>query len=298
LHRVIFGVILAFIASTAAADEIKLHFMRSPRGINWSSPWAFAASGIRNSLIRGDGRRTYPIGHVFIELKCDSIGTHIFRGMTSDSTSTNVERDLIFKQRYGLGIIFHTYAGKLEKDASIEADLSDYEGSARKGELAIDVSPGACARMVSYAQEFEARGYGKLYSGLQADPLKGEGAGCSAFVVSFLRVGGLMAEEFEAWKRIIDVPKRFVGGPLTGNRVNPIKFLGNPFSRWSNRIPHINLQAWDPESMHRWVREMYQEVTGGTYSGKWEADASRDGDTFKVRLDMRQREVPVGPFWI
>ncbi len=298
MKKISLALILGLLSSFATADEIKLHFMRSPRGIKWSSPWAFAISAIRNSLVRGDGRRTYSIGHVFVELKCDSTGTHIFRGMTSESTSTKIERNLIFKKRYGLGIIFHTYAGKLEKDASIVSDLSDYEGSARRAELAIDVSPEACARMVTYVEEFEAKGYGKLYSGLQADPLKGEGAGCSAFAVSFLRVGGLMDPEFEAWKQVIDVPKRYIGGPLTGYRINPLKFLGNPYTRWSNQIPHINLAAWDPESMHRWVGQVYQEVSEGTYPGQWAGEASRDGETLKVRLDMRQREVPTGPFWI
>ncbi len=298
MKKISLAVLLAFIASSVAADEIKLHFIRSPLGISWRGPWSFATSAIRNSLVRGHGNRTYPIGHVFVELKCDSTGTHIFRGMTSESSGTDVERNLVFKKRYGLGIIFHTYEGKLEKDAGIAADLSVIEGSARLGELAIDVSPESCARMVSYAEEFEALGYGKLYSGLQADPLKREGAGCSAFAVSFLRVGGLMDEDFNSWKQVIDIPKRLVGGPLTGYRVNPLKLLGNPFIRWSNRVPHINLEAWDPESMHRWVSRMYYEVTEGANRGNWEADASRDGDTLKVRLDMRQREVPVGPFWI
>jgi hypothetical protein len=285
-------------APVAGADEIKLHFLRSPLGINWSTPWKFATSAIKNSLVPRRGRRTYAISHVFVELKCASTGTHIYRGMTSESTSTAVERDLIFKQSYGLGIIFHTYPGKLEKDDEIVRDLADYRGSARRSELAIDVTPEACARMVSYVGEFEDRGYGKLYSGLQADPLKREGAGCSAFAVSFLRIAGLMDDDFETWKRIIDVPKKYVGGPLTENRVNPLKFFANPFSRWSDRVPHIHLEAWDPESMHRWVGKTYRELNRGTYRGNWEAEASRDGNTLKVRLDMRRRETPTGPFWI
>jgi hypothetical protein len=137
-----------------------------------------------------------------------------------------------------------------------------------------------------------------MYSGLQADPLKREGAGCSAFAVSFLRVGGLMDSFTNEWKQIIDVPKSLIGGPITNNRVHLIKLLTRPLTRWGSKVPHVHLEAWDPELMHSWVRKTYDQVSTGSYSGRWPVKATREKATFKVEFDMEERETPTGEFWL
>lgn len=290
------GLLLFFFSFSSQADELKLHLMRSPLGINWSTPWRLVASTLKNQLAPVGDKRAFSISHVFVEVKCDSIGKHIYRGMTSDGNTE--ERDLVFKKKYGLGTMFHFFKGKLEKDQDVITSLAPYNGHYRRAELAIKVSPKTCERLLDYAQEYEDLGYGKMYSGLQADPLKQEGAGCSAFAVSFLRVGGLMDNFTEEWKQIIDVPKRFVGGPLTGNRVGVTKILSRPGARWSNREPHIHLEAWDPEAMHSWVGKTYHKIRNGSYNEKWPANIKRDRKTLKVELDMSERETPSGEFWL
>jgi len=290
------GILVLLLSFTARADELRFYFLRSPLGVNWSSPWGLTMSILKNEIAPVGKKRAYSISHVFVELNCQSTGTHIYRGMTSATTTE--ERELIFKKKYGLGTMFHFFAGKLEKDEGILRDLAPYAGSKRRSELTIKVSPESCQRMVDYADEYERLGYGEMYSGLQADPLKGEGAGCSAFAVSFMRVGGLMDPFTKQWKKIIDVPKKLIGGPITGKKVNIITLISNPFARWSNKVPHVHLEAWDPESMHSWVQKMYFEVKNGDYKGKWPAEISREKNTFKLQLDMSDRETPTGPFWI
>src|SRR5690606_26051979 len=109
------------------------------------------------------------------------------------------------------------------------------------------------------------RGYGKMYSGLQADPLKGEGSGCSAFAVSFMRVGGLMAPFTEEWKETVDVPLYLVGGPMTGRKVSIVKVLRSFRAKWSNKVPHYHLVAWNPEAMHRWLLRTHKAVRSGDF---------------------------------
>lgn len=251
--KVVGIICLFFLSFLSHADEMRLHIIKSPLGIDWKSPWRLVNSTLHNQLVFFKQKRVYSISHVFIELKCDSLGKHIYRGMTSESNSE--ERELIFKQKYGLGTMFHFFKGQLEKEDTILKDLAPYEGARRKAELAIKVSSRACERMLLYAQDYEDLGFGKMYSGLQADPLKGEGAGCSAFVVSFMRVAGLMDEFTQDWKQVIDVPKRFIGGPMTGNKVSLFKLLSRPRARWSRLEPHVHLEAWDPELMHAWVKK-------------------------------------------
>lgn len=290
------GILFLLFSFHSHADELRLYLLRSPLGVNWSSPWGLTTSILKNEIAPVGNKRAYSISHVFVELNCQSTGTHIYRGMTSATTTE--ERELIFKKKYGLGTMFHFFAGKLEKDEGILRDLAPYAGSKRRAELTIKVSPESCQRMVDYAYEYEKLGYGKMYSGLQADPLKGEGAGCSAFAVSFLRVGGLMDDFTQHWKKILDVPKKLIGGPMTGNKVNIITLVANPFARWSNKVPHVHLEAWDPESMHSWIKKTYQSVKDGKYDGKWPIEISREKKTLKIELDMSNRETPSGPFWI
>lgn len=290
------GLLLLVFSLNSQADELKFHLMRSPLGVNWSTPWKLTMSILKNQIAPVGKKRAYSISHVFVEVKCDSSGKHILRGMTSATTTE--ERDLVFRQKYGLGTMFHSYKGSLEKDEAIIKDLAPYAGSKRRSELAIKISPETCERLLAYAEEYEDLGYGNMYSGLQADPLKREGAGCSAFAVSFMRVGGLMDDFTREWQRVIDVPKRFVGGPLTGNKVNIITLMSKPFARWSDKEAHIHLEAWDPEAMHSWVGKTYYEVLNGSYEGKWPANVSREKNTLKVELDMENRDTPAGDFWI
>ena len=287
---------LLIFSTPSFANELRLFFLKSPVGINWKTPWTLTTSVLKNQIIPMKDKRAYSISHVFIELRCDSNGTHIMRGMTS--ATNNEERELIFKKKYGLGTMFHSYKGKLEKENTIADDLLPYEGSPRRAELAFKVSGETCERMVKYVDEFESRGYGGMYSGLQADPLKGEGAGCSAFAVSFMRVGGLMDSFTEEWKQKLHVPKRFVGGPLTGNRVGMTKILSRPRATWNEHEPNIYLEAWDPEAMHDWVSKTYDEVQAGNYEGEWSPEVSKTGQTYEVKLDMSERKTPIGDFWI
>src|SRR5690606_20614542 len=148
------GLLLILLSFPLHADEIRLHILRSPLGIDWRSPWTLTRSALRNQVAPVGRRRAFSISHIFVELKCDSTGTHIMRGMTS--ASNREEQDLLLRKHYGLGVLLHVYKGKLEKDESIKKDLASYRGHKRKAELSIKVSPESCQRMVDYAYEYES----------------------------------------------------------------------------------------------------------------------------------------------
>lgn len=282
--------------ASAQADELSLHVFRSPLGINWNTPWKLATSILANEVAPVNGKRAFSISHVFVELNCKSTGQHIYRGMTSATTTE--ERDLLFKQKYGLGIMFHTYKGRYEKDQQILDDMEPYEGSRRHAILTYKIPSKTCQRLLDYANEYEELGYGNMYSGLQADPLKREGAGCSAFAVSFLRVGGLLSDYSSQWKQRLHVPARFVGGPLTGKKVNLLKILSRPAARWNSSEPNIYLEAWDPELIHKWVGRVYDDVAEGALSGEEIPEISKIGKTKQIIFDYTNRATPTGSFWL
>lgn len=288
--------LLVLLTSTAHADELKLHLFRSPKGISWATPWKLTVSALKNQFAHVGNKRAFSISHVFVEVKCDSLQQHIFRGMTS-ATNTE-ERELIFKKKYGLGTLLHTFQGKLEKDEDIISDIQSYAGSSRRSEIGFKISSTTCERLLTYAQEFEERGYGTMYAGFHADPLKGEGAGCSAFAMSFLRVGGLVDTYMNEWKEIIDVPLRMIGGPTTNKKVPITYILSHPKARWNSREPHFHIEAWNPERMHSWVQRTYLEVQRGTYNGRWNPEISNEGETYKIMMDLSEVTTPEGPIWI
>ena len=290
------GILVLFFTTATMADSVSLHLFRSPKGINWNSPWTMTYSTLKNALANTHGMRAYGISHVFVEIKCDSTGEHIYRGQTSTDDSN--ERELIFKKKYGMGVMFANYKGKYEMDQSILDDMAPYEGSERRGTYTALINPATCQRMLQYEREYVERGYGNMYSGLQADPLKGEGAGCSAFGMSFMRVGGLVEGYTQEFKQIIDVPKRFVGGPLTGKKVNILKILSRPAAKWSNREDHIHLEAWDPEQMLRWVQRTHDLIEGGGKLEGYDVTVDRIQNQKNVTVDLTDRATPVGTPWL
>ena len=295
MSKIVSLFILLFSINTHA-DSVSLHLFKSPKGINWSTPWKMTVSTLQNSLVNTGDKRAYSISHVFVELNCSSTGEHIFRGQTSIENSG--ERELIFKKGYGLGVMFHTYEGKYETDEGIKRDMAPYDGSSRYGTFTAVISPESCQRMLRMEREYVQREYWKMYSGLQADPLKGEGAGCSAYAMSYLRVGGLMEGFTQEWKNIIDVPKRFVGGPLTGNKVQITKLLFRPGAKWSNKEPHIHLEAWNPEEMLNWVKRTHDLIDNGGELPGYKISIDRNGESKHVTVDLSDRPTPTGPIWL
>ncbi len=292
----IVSIFVLLLSTHVMADSVSLHIFRSPLGINWANPWKMTVSTLKNSLANTHGKRAFSISHVFVEVNCNSTGEHIYRGQTSIDNSG--ERELIFKKGYGMGVMFHTYQGKYETDEKILSDMAPYEGSERRGTFTALINPTTCQRMLQYEREYVERGYGLLYSGLQADPLKGEGAGCSAFAVSFMRVGGLMEAFTKEWQNIIDVPKRFIGGPLTGKKVSILKLLTRPRAPWSNNEPHIHLEAWNPEKMLAWVNKTHEIILNGGVMEGYGVVIDNVKDSRHVTLDLTDRVTPTGPIWL
>lgn len=289
------ALVLLLTSSFAFGDSLSIYFIKSPYGINWSSPWLMTTSTLVNQLAPSKGRSGHSISHTYAEIKCDSRGVHMFRGMTS--ISNDEEQDLIFKKQYGLGVIFHTFKGRYEKNEDIQKDIANYWGDKRLSVLNLEISPSTCARLENYMNEYEALGYGLMYSGLQADPLKREGSGCSAYVVSLLRVGGLMQDFTNEWKEVIDVPLKLIGGPMTNKKVSLMKVLLSVRTQWSSKRPHYHLEAWNPDLMHKWLLRTHKQVRNGEYS-EFDATIDQFQNTRTLNLDFSHLPTPVGGFWL
>jgi hypothetical protein len=282
----------------ANAESITLHFIPSPAGINWRSPDSLAYSTVINQVASYNGGERHEIGHVYEELDCGS--RHFFTDVTS---VTNNEEDTdIFKLGYGLGIVLTTFQGMMDPSDQISADLDSMHQTGRSSFMKFNVSSESCTRLLSYYDQYIARGYNKVYSGLNARPRDGQSSGCSAFGMSFLQLAGLQIPYFEdQWMRTLIMPARFIGGPGTGRKVSILKILLAFSAQWDSDLSDGGtlVNAWDPELMNTWTRTAAHILRrGGTLSDlPWTVTRSKIVNSPGLIVDATNVPTPTDPLF-
>jgi hypothetical protein len=201
------------------------------------------------------------------------------------------------RERYGYGILFHNFAGRLYSAEEISADNKSRFESGAISFMRWTISATTCSRIAQYFAEYVERGYDKSY-GLPNQPRSGEGAGCSAFGMSFLEVAGLMDDVYQtSWQKFLRIPERYVGGPLTGQRVRLMPLLLS-FRRTSWAEPgeaHFPLLFWDPETMHYWVKNVWNQVT--VTLPKLPFTRAQIGNAPGLLFDATSVATPIEPIW-
>lgn len=257
--------------------------------LNWSTPGSLT----RTTLLSGTkdllrGQENIALGHVTVKLECED-GFSLHTAMTQEDPMESVR--LLTSGNIGLGILFHRFAGRLENQEEIERRL---ERNRNVRFLKLALSGPTCSRLKDYAREFEAQGHSRYY-GLLLRPRKGEGAGCSAFGISFLEVAGALQtsplrEASERWSRSLLVPKSLIG---TMERRVPLPVLALKSSPWPLRESEATAPIffWEPNRMYDWVGEQlllgaespWKEITEGRYTG--------------LALDLSSIPTPSEPFF-
>jgi hypothetical protein len=240
---------LAFITlqTNASTNELSLYVIPSPKGLDWSGPRSLALSALKNRLTF----RPRFIGHVFVELTCGA--QHELTGMVGKNF--DYLNQLLIQQR-GLGILYHSFEGRLEDKEEIQKELADYLKSGRASFLTVKISPSQCRHLLKYLSEYRAMNVGRHY-GLAHRPRHGEGAGCSAFGISFLDVLNLIEEEMRLhWSQTINIPLKYAGPPLTQETVNFLFLILSADSWAKEELPHQKLTYWDPDKIHGWIQKV------------------------------------------
>ena len=278
------------LASEASSmNTLTLYFYRSPVKLNWNTPGSLT----RTTLLSGSkdllrGQENIALGHVTVKLECED-GSSLHTAMTQEDPMESVR--LLTTGNIGLGILFHRFAGRLENREEIERRL-DRNRNVRF--LKLTLSGPTCSRLMAYAREFEAQGHSRIY-GLPLRPRKGEGAGCSAFGMSFLEVAGVLQasplrEASTRWSRSLQVPNSMIGTPERGV---PLAALALKPGHWPLRASEKTtpLFFWEPNRMYDWVGEQllmgtsspWREITEGPHNG--------------LALDLSSIPTPSEPFF-
>lgn len=241
--------------SISKAHELELLFYRAPSPIKWDTPGNLVRSMARNLTAKVGGENyPHPISHVNVKLHCDSHQT-IYRGMTSVKSNAEYLKDF-FIQRSSLDIMLINQKGRSYTKREIEHWLPRLRKWGFVRSLKIKLNDEQCLRAERYLEAYAQTGLQGIYGGLYSDPLLGEGAGCSAFAVSVLRILNLLSNDVASkWQRKIRVPLELLSSRYRNSAISFFDYLRGDDWNWSDpKDPHVLLKFWDPELMFRWAK--------------------------------------------
>lgn len=268
-----------------------LYFIPSPKGINWSTPTTLARDILKNKLSR-DNRF---MGHVNIELDYfndDGEHIHFITGMAASNLNAI---PLLLKQKIGLGIVFHSFPGKLEDKHELkpEFDKRFKTGNKSINFAKFKINKTTAQRVEQYYADYAANDIQNYY-GLVNSPLHGEGSGCSAFGASFMDVAGLLEEEHRKhWTHCVKVPHKLAGDPIVDNKVSFLNIALGQHKWASSDEDHHEIFFWDPDLMHTWVEEKIKEHHNSMSTYTLEKKDNSTGVVF----DVTHKETPTGPIF-
>jgi hypothetical protein len=243
--------------ATVFDNELTLYAIPAPRlfGLKWNRPGGLARRVLLNEGL-GFSRA---LGHAAVRVSCN--GT-TFLGSMVDTGSEF--RDMVLKEKAGLGILFRSVPGAVEDPGSLQGTLDERYENGRISFIRFKIAPDTCQALLDYVQAYKAADVGDRYGFVR--PLYREGSGCSAFSMAFLELANLDEGRFrDAWGFDVRVPMTLIGGPDNpGNKVSVLK-LFTTFRPWAKESePHQRLVGWDPTlmftSIRKWARSGAEHV--------------------------------------
>lgn len=273
------------------SPELTLYFIPSPKGLNWNTPTSLARDIVKNKL----AFQSHFMGHVNIELKYindEGVEVHILTGMVAKNLNAV---PLLLKDGIGLGVIFHSFPGKLENKQELTPELDKYFkiGNKKINFCKYLINQNTAKRIEEYVAQYAAADLGRYY-GLVNSPLHGEGSGCSAFGASFLDVAGLLEEEHRKhWAHCVKVPHKIAGKPLKEKKVNFFNILLGNHDWAQDTDDHHELFFWDPDLMHSWVERAILNHNKNMSEYTLDKIQNSTGIVF----DVTHKETPTGPIF-
>lgn len=234
----------------------------NPAGLMWTSPGGLTRQVLLNEAGAAVLNFKHTIGHASVKLECaatPSAPAGKFVGAMTNADDTEL-RGLVLDKQVGLGVMFDSVKGRFQTEAEVQADVAagikDGGMSYVKFGLAADV----CQRLLDYERAYVAAGLDKVY-GLAVSPLKKEGAGCSAFAVSFLELANLLEPRFaSAWafrvrapmytQPLVGSPEPLIGGTRNPGVLVPVTRVASLTRGWAAANEDgIDIAGWDPTEM-------------------------------------------------
>ncbi len=276
----------------SANNQLIIYSVNPPTPIDWSSPKSAFKSIFRNSFIkegydaeefdydRGLVKKrkqvkTHFIGHMFMQLSCAGYPS-ILTGMSSPGYE-EIKGLMIDGKSFSQ--IISTTKGHFNTSQELQEEIDIRKRKAGNLHyMGINLRPGSCEELLKYLTEFKACGVNTRYGGLDANPHKGEGAGCSAFAVSFLQrlnlvpmIDKIKKGDFGSeFLRTINIPKIMLKTETDDPKIGAWGLLKGSKISWASGEDGRPTTFFDPELFSKWVQEFSPEKnnSGLTYIGR------------------------------
>ncbi len=247
-------------------NELTIFVIPSKVKFDWSSPNSLFRSYFKNYRKSLFKRKSYTLGHAFVELCTPLSSGRIFAGMRA--ASAKEMKSMVLKDHYGYSILGADMEGKLETDTELVPQVQKYSRTGQLAFMTFFISDEATERLLRFFQSFKtgSDGYGSCgprYGGAFWPRFEEEGSGCSAFAVSFLDLAGLLKEEFDEWWVNINIPMDLIGGPYNNNhevRFSDIKKCKS-WAEISDTLAggYEPFGIYDPTLIYEWIQEKWEE---------------------------------------
>jgi hypothetical protein len=282
MKKLIFTLLfLSMKAFASTPSELSLYFIPSPYGIDWSTPSTLAMTAAKNKF----SFKSHFMGHVWVEIKCEN--KEELTGMVAAKPDYLYQ---ILIERRGLGVLYHSFEGRLEDKKDIEIEKSELFKEGRINFVKFILSKNQCERAFNYATEYRKLNVGRHY-GLANRPRWGEGAGCSAFGASFVDVLNILDHEMkQSWSQTVNIPLELAGPPVKEETVSLLKILTHAKSWAKDNEPHKSLTFWDPDLMFKWVNKKVAQKQIGYSIEKIE-------NAHGIIFDKSHFPTPEEPIW-
>ena len=248
---------------TLSYHDLTIYVTPSLSPLNWDSPSALYRSTLKSYKRSISNKRGYMIGHLFVELSADEALYEAFTSIRSLSGRAN--REMIIKDRVGLGILGAPIPGRMESREELEERM---EFLRERGEIAFitfrisDESASRISRFIesfSYGCEGEeppSRNYGGAYN----PRFLGEGAGCSAFGLATLELAGI-DYDIPEWRVDINIPMDLIGGDFNNGKRIKIRDIKKR-KEWHSgegqeSVDFVRFSIYDPSLIFRWIIDRY-----------------------------------------
>lgn len=200
--------------SAAGPSKVTLYAYRSPYGVDWSTPSTLTMSSIKNTAayVLGITDNKRRIGHVTVKMDCaqqDGKREIVHTGMGAvDSRGETLK--LLLKRNSALGVLFHRFKGRLDDPKELEAEIKKGQKSGEINSLTYLIDDQKCQELLEHNKKWrESKAY--LNYGLIESPNEYTGAGCSAYVMSYLGRDIAPKVHKSNWKGHVMIDNKLIG---------------------------------------------------------------------------------------
>jgi hypothetical protein len=234
-------------------NELVLYAVPAPKliGLSWKRPGGLA----RRTLVNNALELPRSLGHAMVRVQCGaSAGLPAEHFQGSVYATGNEFRDMVLKEKAGLGVLLRSVPGTLETEDEERETIDQRYENGRISFVRFGISKEVCRGLLGYSKAFQEKNIAAQYGFVR--PLYKEGAGCSAFSMAFLELANLVEPRFiGAWTFDVRIPMTLIGGKDNpGNKVTVLE-LFTTFRSWAAPDePHQRLVGWDPTKMFTTIR--------------------------------------------